>query len=114
LFAVRKWQKIAEDDELTEIRKDRRPEMKHSSSDTASFWLSLRQEYPISTETATEALLPLSTPYLCGPALLCYEHDEEQEQVAASSTGGGLVGMLVNHPTSDKGPHEASPRTGVH
>jgi hypothetical protein len=47
-------------------------------------------------------------------ALLCYEHDEEQEQVAASSTGGGLVGMLVNLPTLDKGPHEASPRTGVH
>jgi hypothetical protein len=44
--------------------------------------------------------------------LLCYEHGEAQEQVAASNTGGGLEVMLVNHRTSDKGHHETSPSTG--
>jgi hypothetical protein len=48
---------------------------------------------------------------VCG-WLLCYDHVEKQEYVAASNTGGGLEVMLVNHPTSDKGAHETSPSTG--
>jgi hypothetical protein len=44
--------------------------------------------------------------------LLCYEHDEEQEQVAASNTAGGLEGMRVNHPSSNKRHHETSSSTG--
>jgi hypothetical protein len=44
--------------------------------------------------------------------LLFYEHDEEQEQVAASNAGGGPQGMLVNHPTTDKAHHKTLPSTG--
>jgi hypothetical protein len=50
------------EDELTEIRNGRKLNLKQSSTDTASFRLSLRQEYPIK---ATEALLPVSTSCLC-------------------------------------------------
>jgi hypothetical protein len=55
----------AEEDELTEIRNDRKLKLKHSSTDMASFWLSLRQEYPIITKKAIEAPRPISTSYLC-------------------------------------------------
>jgi hypothetical protein len=44
--------------------------------------------------------------------LLCWDHAEEQEQVAASNIGGGLEGILVNHPNRDKKLHETSPSTG--
>jgi hypothetical protein len=37
---------VAEEDGLTDIRNDRRLKLKHSPTDMASFWLSLRQEYP--------------------------------------------------------------------
>jgi hypothetical protein len=56
---------VAEEDELTEIRDDRRLKLKHSSIDMDSFWLSLRLEHPIITKKATEALLPFSTSYVC-------------------------------------------------
>jgi hypothetical protein len=56
---------VAEEDELTEKRDDRRMKLKRSSTDTASFWLSLRQEYPIITKKAIEALHPFSTSSLC-------------------------------------------------
>jgi hypothetical protein len=52
---------VAEDDVLTEIRNDRRLKVKHSSTDMASFWLSLREEYPIIIEKTIEALLAFST-----------------------------------------------------
>jgi hypothetical protein len=52
---------IAEEDELMEIRNDRRLELEHSSTDKASFWLSLRQEYPVITKKGIEALLPFYT-----------------------------------------------------
>jgi hypothetical protein len=55
----------AEADELMEIRNDRRLKLKHSSTDTASFCLSLRQDYPIITKKATEAFCPFSGMYLC-------------------------------------------------
>jgi hypothetical protein len=55
---------LAEEDELTEIRNDRRLKLKHSSTDMASFWLSLRQEYPVITKKVIEVLLPFSTSYL--------------------------------------------------
>jgi hypothetical protein len=41
---------VAEEDELTEIDNDRRLKLKHSSTDMALFWLSIRQEYPIVTK----------------------------------------------------------------
>jgi hypothetical protein len=53
----------AESTELTEIRHDRRLKLKHSSTDMASCWLSLRQEYSFVTMQATEALL-LSSKYI--------------------------------------------------
>jgi hypothetical protein len=53
----------AQEAELREIRKDRRLNLKHSSTDMASFWLPLQQEYLIITKKAIEALLPFS--YLC-------------------------------------------------
>jgi hypothetical protein len=43
---------VAEEEELMEIRNDRRLKLKHSSTDMASFWLSLQQEYPIITKKA--------------------------------------------------------------
>jgi hypothetical protein len=46
----------ADDDELGEIRNDRRLKLKHSSTDMASFWLFLRQETPIIKKKETEAL----------------------------------------------------------
>jgi hypothetical protein len=56
---------VAEEDELTEIRKDRRLKLKHSTTDVVSFWLSLRHDYPIMTKKAIEALLPFFISYLC-------------------------------------------------
>jgi hypothetical protein len=56
---------VAEKDELTEIRDDRRLKLEHSSTDMALLWLSLRQEYPIITEKEIKALRPFSTWYLC-------------------------------------------------
>lgn len=56
---------VAEEDELMKIRNDRGLKLKHLSTDMTSFWLSLREEYPIITKTAIEALLPFSTSYLC-------------------------------------------------
>jgi plasmid maintenance system antidote protein VapI len=38
-------------------KKGRKLKLKHSSTDMASFWLSLQQEYPIITKTTTEALI---------------------------------------------------------
>jgi hypothetical protein len=38
---------VVEEYELKEIRNGRRLKMKHSSTDMASFWLFVRQEYPI-------------------------------------------------------------------
>jgi hypothetical protein len=35
---------VAEEYEVTEVRKSRRLKLKHSSTDMVSFWLSLRQE----------------------------------------------------------------------
>jgi hypothetical protein len=69
--------------------------------------LSLLHECPITTNKAIEALLRFSV----WGWLLRYEHDEEQEQDAASNPGGGLEGMLVNYPTSDKGHHESPSST---
>jgi hypothetical protein len=54
---------LAEEDELLEIRIDRR--QKHSSTDMAPFWFSPPQEDPIITEKAIKILLAFSTPYLC-------------------------------------------------
>jgi hypothetical protein len=51
------------EDELTEIRNDGKLKLKHSTTDMASFWLSLQQEYPIITKE-TEPLLPFSISYL--------------------------------------------------
>ncbi|XP_063785805.1 zinc finger BED domain-containing protein 5-like [Pseudophryne corroboree] len=59
---------VAEEDELAEIRNDRGQKLKHSSTDMASFWLSLRQEFPMVTKKVIEALLPFSTSYLCEAA----------------------------------------------
>jgi hypothetical protein len=56
---------VAEGDELRDTRNDRRLKLKHSPSDTASFWLSARQESPIITKTTIEVRLPYSTSYLC-------------------------------------------------
>jgi hypothetical protein len=56
---------LAEEDELKEIRNDRRIKMEHSLTDMASFWLSLSQKYTIITEKTIKALLPFSTSYLC-------------------------------------------------
>jgi hypothetical protein len=56
-------QKLLE--ELTEIRNNRRPKLKHSSTDMAPFWLSLQQEHPSITMKATEALHSFSTSYVC-------------------------------------------------
>jgi hypothetical protein len=53
------------EDELLEIRNDRRLKLKCSSTDTASLWLPLWQEYHIITKKATEALWPFSAEYLC-------------------------------------------------
>jgi hypothetical protein len=98
----------AEEDELTEIRNGRSLKVKHSSTGMASLWFSLQQEYSIITKKTTEALHPSSTTYLCEASL----SDEAQEQVATSNTGGGLEGMLLNYPNSDKGHFETSPSTG--
>jgi hypothetical protein len=46
---------LAEEDELKEIRNDIRIKMENSSTDMASFWLSLSQEYTIITEKAIKA-----------------------------------------------------------
>ncbi|XP_042234779.1 zinc finger BED domain-containing protein 5-like [Homarus americanus] len=56
---------VAEEDELTETRNDRGLKLKQLSTDMTSFWLSIREEYPIITKKAIEALLPFSTLYLC-------------------------------------------------
>jgi hypothetical protein len=37
---------VAEEDDLMDIRNDRRLKLKHPLTGMASFWLSLRQEYP--------------------------------------------------------------------
>jgi hypothetical protein len=58
---------VAEEDELTEIRNDRRLKLKYSPTDMASFWLSVRQQHPITTKKAIEQLLPFSIEYLCEP-----------------------------------------------
>jgi hypothetical protein len=55
---------VTEEDELMEIRKDRRLKLKPSSTDMASFCLSLQQESHIITKKTIEALLPFSTSYL--------------------------------------------------
>jgi hypothetical protein len=47
---------IAEEDKLKK---------KNSSANTALFWLSLQQTYPIFTKKAIKAFLPFSTSYLC-------------------------------------------------
>jgi hypothetical protein len=56
---------FAEEEELTKTRNDRRLKQKHSSTGIASFWLPIRQEYPIITKKATEARLPFSASCLC-------------------------------------------------
>jgi hypothetical protein len=55
---------LAEQDELTEIRNERRLKPKHSSTVRASIWLSLQQEYPIIIIKVTEAPPPFSASYL--------------------------------------------------
>jgi hypothetical protein len=55
---------VAEEETLMEIRNDKRLKLKHSSTDMASFWLSLRQEYTFTTKRATEARL-LSLRRIC-------------------------------------------------
>jgi hypothetical protein len=55
---------VLAEDELTEIRKERRLKQKRSSTDMASFRWYLRHEYPIITKKAIEALLPFYTSYL--------------------------------------------------
>jgi hypothetical protein len=52
---------VAEEDELTEIRNDRRLKLKNST-DMVPLWFSLQQEYSI-TNKAIDALLPFSTQY---------------------------------------------------
>jgi hypothetical protein len=52
---------VAEEDELMEIRNDRRLKLKHSSCDMASFWFVFRTESPITTSKVTETLI-LSVP----------------------------------------------------
>jgi hypothetical protein len=47
------------------ISNDRKLKLKLSPTDMASFWMYLRQEHPVMTKKAIEALLPFSTPYLC-------------------------------------------------
>jgi hypothetical protein len=37
---------------------------------------------------------------------------KSKEKTAVSNIGGGLEGMFVNHPTTDKGHHWTSPSTG--
>ena len=48
---------VSEEDELTDIRNDRGLKLKHLTTDMTSFWLSLREEYPIITNKAIEVLL---------------------------------------------------------
>jgi hypothetical protein len=50
--------KCFKEDELTETRNKRRLKLKHSTTDMASFCLSLRQECPIMTKNEIEALRP--------------------------------------------------------
>jgi hypothetical protein len=68
LFALNEFESteltVAEE-ELTKIRNNRRLKIEDSSTDIASFWLSLQQEYPIITKKVTEACCPFSTLYLC-------------------------------------------------
>jgi hypothetical protein len=54
-----------QEDELMEIRNNRRLKLKHSSTDMASFCLSLLQEYSIITKKVIQRLQPFSTLYLC-------------------------------------------------
>jgi hypothetical protein len=56
---------VAEEDKLQKKRNNGRLKPKHSSADTALFWLSLQQAYPIITKKVIEALFPFSTSYLC-------------------------------------------------
>jgi hypothetical protein len=102
---------VAEEDELTEIRGARRLKLKHSSSDMASFWLSLRQEYPFITKKATEALRPFSTSNLCQAGFSATNTVKSMNR-SPLQTLEDLEGTLVSHPTSDKGHHEASSSTG--
>jgi hypothetical protein len=88
---------FAEGAELTGIRNGRRLKVKHSSTGMASCWLSLRQEYPIIAKKAIEAFLHIFSAV---------------HTMKSRNTRGGLVGMLVNHPTADKGHHETSRSTG--
>lgn len=87
------------------MRNDRGLKLQHLLTDMASLWLSLQKEDPLITKVAMKALLPFSTSFLC------YEPDEEQEEIKASHPGGGLEGMPVNHPPSNKGHNETSPST---
>jgi hypothetical protein len=97
----------AEDDELMEIRNDRST---HQQIWPHSGCLSGRSSQSSQRRRLKHSFLSLYR--ICGRRLLCYEHDEYQEQVAASNTGGGLQDMLVNHPTSDKGHYQTSPSKG--
>jgi hypothetical protein len=56
---------VAEENELTKIRDDRKLEVKRSSIDMGPHSGCLRQEYPVITKKAIEALHPFSTSYQC-------------------------------------------------
>jgi hypothetical protein len=98
------------EDKLMEIRNDRRLKLKHSSTDMVSFCFSPIGEphHYKDGNGSTPSFLYII--FVWG-WILCREHDEEQEQVTASNTGGGHEGMLVNQLTLDKGHHETSPST---
>jgi hypothetical protein len=81
------------EDELTEIGNETKTETEALFDRYGLIPVVSPTESPIITKKANEAFLPFSTSYM---------RDEEQEQVVASNTGGGLDSVLVNHPTSIK------------
>jgi hypothetical protein len=87
------------EDELTEIRNNRRLKLKHSSTDMASFWLFLGQEYPIITNKAIEALLPFSISYLCeaGFSVMNMIKSKKRSQLQPSNLGQGTLCDITKH-----------------
>ena len=92
---------VSKEDELTDIRNNRGLKLKHLSMDMTLFGLFLREEYPIITNKAIEALLPFSTSYFCeaGFSVMTTVKSKNRSQLQMLEEDEGVP---VYHLTSDK------------
>jgi hypothetical protein len=90
---------VPQEDELREIRNDRRLKLKPSSTDMTSFWLSLRQEYSIITKVA-EALLFLKS-YLCESFSLMNTMESKHRSLLQALKDMRLCLLIISSRTRD-------------